>query len=42
MKTVVSSGRLLPDEIVVSLLQRRLRDGADAGERGFILDGFPR
>lgn len=42
MAETVNSGRLLPDSIVLELLQQRFEQGASAGERGFILDGFPR
>ncbi|KAJ7515601.1 hypothetical protein O6H91_22G019800 [Diphasiastrum complanatum] len=38
----MSQGKLLPDQVVVSLLSTRLEKGALEGEKGFILDGFPR
>jgi adenylate kinase len=40
VKPIVESGRLVPDELVVSLIRERLGE-ADAAE-GFVLDGFPR
>jgi adenylate kinase family enzyme len=42
MAEITGKGQLLPDELVLRLLQRRLQDGAAAGERGVLLDGFPR
>jgi adenylate kinase family enzyme len=42
MAEITAKGQLLPDELVLRLLQRRLQDGAAAGERGVLLDGFPR
>ena len=38
-KEVMDRGELVSDEIVLGLLEERLRTG---GENGFILDGFPR
>ncbi|KAH7280097.1 hypothetical protein KP509_37G052200 [Ceratopteris richardii] len=38
----MNEGKLLPDEIVLELLAKRLETGTAAGESGFILDGFPR
>ena len=32
----------MSDEIIISLLSKRLADGEAKGESGFILDGFPR
>ena len=37
---IMSAGKLVPDDLVISLVDERLAD-ADA-QRGFILDGFPR
>lgn len=42
MAEITAKGQLLPDELVLRLLQRRLQAGAAAGERGVLLDGFPR
>jgi len=42
MAGVTSRGALLPDEMVLELLRRRLKAGAAQGERGVLLDGFPR
>ena len=42
MAEITAKGQLLPDELVLRLLQRRLTEGAAAGERGVLLDGFPR
>lgn len=39
-KTVMESGELVSDEIVIAIAEERLRQ-ADA-EKGFVLDGFPR
>jgi adenylate kinase len=36
----MDEGRLVPDEVVIGLVERRL--SADDARRGFILDGFPR
>ena len=42
MAEVTKAGRLLPDQMVLTLLQQRLAAGSAAGERGCMLDGFPR
>ncbi|KAG2485995.1 hypothetical protein HYH03_015317 [Edaphochlamys debaryana] len=42
MKAIVNSGKLLPDAMVQEVLQARLAKGRAEGERGFLLDGFPR
>ncbi|GAB4856753.1 hypothetical protein Ancab_014671 [Ancistrocladus abbreviatus] len=39
---IVNQGKLVCDEIIISLLSKRLEDGEAKGESGFILDGFPR
>lgn len=39
-KALMNAGQLVPDELVVSIIEQRLME-ADA-RRGFILDGFPR
>jgi adenylate kinase len=36
----MSAGKLVPDEVVIGLVDERLR--ADDAQQGFILDGFPR
>jgi len=40
VKVIVDSGQLVPDEIVIQLVQERFRE-PDCQE-GFLLDGFPR
>lgn len=42
LKKRMNEGKLLPDEVVLELLAKRLETGSAAGESGFILDGFPR
>jgi adenylate kinase len=42
MAEVTGRGQLLPDELVLALLRKRLATGQAAGERGVLLDGFPR
>lgn len=39
-KEYVESGRYVPDEVVVGLVEERLQ--ADDAAKGFVLDGFPR
>jgi adenylate kinase len=39
-QTFMSKGALVPDEVVIGLIEERIRDRDCAG--GFILDGFPR
>lgn len=39
-KSYVSSGALVPDEVVIGIINERL--GRDDCKNGFILDGFPR
>lgn len=39
---IVNQGKLVSDEIIISLLSKRLEAGERKGESGFILDGFPR
>ena len=38
----MNHGKLVSDEIIINLLSKRLEEGGDKGELGFILDGFPR
>nr|XP_009382919.1 PREDICTED: probable adenylate kinase 7, mitochondrial isoform X2 [Musa acuminata subsp. malaccensis] len=38
----MNGGRLVPQEIVFGLLSKRLEEGYQRGETGFILDGIPR
>ena len=38
----MNQGKLVSDEIIISLLSKRLQAGEAKGESGFILDGFPR
>ncbi|KAK8659936.1 hypothetical protein V6N13_030126 [Hibiscus sabdariffa] len=39
---IVNQGKLVSDEIIISLLSKRLKAGEAKGESGFLLDGFPR
>ncbi|KAK6244773.1 hypothetical protein QUC31_011182 [Theobroma cacao] len=39
---IVNQGKLVSDEIIISLLAERLEAGEAKGQSGFILDGFPR
>ncbi|RWR92889.1 putative adenylate kinase 1, chloroplastic [Cinnamomum micranthum f. kanehirae] len=39
---IVNQGKLVSDEIIISILSKRLESGGAKGESGFILDGFPR
>jgi adenylate kinase len=40
LNEIMASGQLVPDEIVISIIEERLLD--DDCREGFILDGFPR
>ena len=40
-RSYTDRGELVPDELVVALVERRLKQ-PDAAEAGFLLDGFPR
>ncbi|KAJ7977026.1 Adenylate kinase subfamily [Quillaja saponaria] len=42
LSEIVNQGKLVSDEIIISLLSKRLAAGEAKGESGFILDGFPR
>lgn len=42
MAETTGRGELLPDSLVLTLLRKRLQAGAATGERGVLLDGFPR
>ncbi|KAB1223927.1 Adenylate kinase 1, mitochondrial [Morella rubra] len=42
LSEIVNQGKLVSDELIVSLLSKRLEVGEAKGESGFILDGFPR
>lgn len=42
LESIVNQGKLVPDDIILKLLARRLEKSALKGETGFILDGFPR
>ncbi|NLI95613.1 MAG: adenylate kinase [Synergistaceae bacterium] len=39
-KEFMDAGKLVPDDLIIEMMKRRLQDGDCA--RGFILDGFPR
>lgn len=39
-KSFIDSGKLVPDEVVIGIIQERLQN--DDCKNGFILDGFPR
>ena len=41
VEELMAEGHLVPDEIVLQVVQHRL-DDADVRRRGFLLDGFPR
>lgn len=38
----VNEGKLVPEEIIFGILSKRLEDGYQRGDSGFILDGIPR
>lgn len=38
----ISQGKLIPDELMISILDRVLTDNADKAKNGVIFDGFPR
>lgn len=40
-KSYMDTGKLVPDEIVISMLKDRIKQN-DAREKGWLLDGFPR
>ncbi len=40
VKSILSSGELVPDELTIDLVKERLKEGDTSG--GYILDGFPR
>ncbi|KAG0461898.1 hypothetical protein HPP92_020374 [Vanilla planifolia] len=42
LAAIVNQGKLVPDEVIIDLLSKRLENGGSKGESGFILDGFPR
>lgn len=42
MQALAASGKLVPDALVLDILRARIERGAKDGERGFLLDGFPR
>ncbi|KAL3135764.1 hypothetical protein ABBQ32_007327 [Trebouxia sp. C0010 RCD-2024] len=41
-QAIVAKGDLLPDEMILQLLEKRIEDGQAQGELGALLDGFPR
>ena len=42
MEAITSKGQLLPDAMILDILKERVEKGEKEGERGFLLDGFPR
>ena len=42
MEAITSTGQLLPDAMILDILKERVEKGAEKGEKGFLLDGFPR
>jgi len=42
MKAIAARGELVPDALVLDILDKRVKRGQAEGERGFLLDGFPR
>ncbi|XP_016183328.1 adenylate kinase 1, chloroplastic [Arachis ipaensis] len=42
LSEIVNRGQLVSDELIISLLSKKLAAGEANGETGFILDGFPR
>ena len=40
-KSYIDQGKLVPDEVTVEIVRRRL-DESDVAENGYLLDGFPR
>ena len=42
MEEITSKGQLLPDGMILDMLKGRVKRGVGEGERGFLLDGFPR
>lgn len=42
MRSIVDAGELLPNSLMLEVLNQRLASGQAAGESGVLLDGFPR
>mmetsp|Transcript_46116 Transcript_46116/g.147538 ORF Transcript_46116/g.147538 Transcript_46116/m.147538 type:complete len:175 (-) Transcript_46116:1535-2059(-) len=42
MQELSRTGSLVPDALILSIMKGRLDAGKAAGEKGFVLDGFPR
>ena len=40
VKSILASGGLVPDEVTIKMVEKRLGD--DDAKKGYILDGFPR
>ncbi|GAA0145371.1 nucleotide kinase [Lithospermum erythrorhizon] len=40
--SAVNEGKLVPEDVIFGLLSKRLEEGHNRGESGFILDGIPR
>jgi len=39
-KSIIAAGKLVPDEIIVQILEKTIKENSQAG--GFLFDGFPR
>jgi adenylate kinase len=42
VEAYMTRGELVPDELVVEVIRKKLESGSDGSNIGFILDGFPR
>lgn len=41
-KPFMETGRLVPDEVVVGIVEETIENRGKKGEKGYVLDGFPR